>query len=117
MELPVPMRITRQFQPCLCVVLAVAAPLSAQISSSKTVRHHRVAVEDQSQPAELAQAESAIEKKDYASAEPLLKKIVAAQAGNYQAWFDLGFLYNALGQTDESIAAYRRSVAAQPDGF
>ena len=111
------MRITRQFQPCLCVVLAVAAPLSAQISSSKTVRHHRVAVEDQSQPAELAQAESAIEKKDYASAEPLLKKIVAAQAGNYQAWFDLGFLYNALGKTDDSIAAYRRSVAAKPDVF
>ena len=107
----------RQFRCCLCAVLAIAAPLSAQVSSSKTVRHHRVPVADQSQPPELAQAESALEKKDYASAEPLLKKVVAAQAGNYQAWFDLGFLYNAIGKTDDSIAAYRRAVEAKPDLF
>ena len=36
---------------------------------------------------------------------------------NYAAWFDLGFLYNALGKTDDSIAAYRKSVAAKPDVF
>jgi tetratricopeptide (TPR) repeat protein len=98
-------------------VLAVSGALWAQTSSSKTVRHHKVAVEDQSQPAELTQAESAIEKKDYATAEPLLKKVVAAQPANYQAWFDLGFLYNAVGKTDESIAAYRQSVTAKADVF
>ena len=98
-------------------MLAVAVPLSAQTSSSKTVRHHRVAVEDQSQPPELTQAETAIEKKDYATANALLKKVVAAQPANYQAWFDLGFVYSSLGKTDESIAAYRQSVAAKPDIF
>ncbi len=98
-------------------MLVCAAPVSAQVSSSKTVRHHRVAVDDQSQPPELAQAETAIEKKDYATAELLLKKVVAAQPASYQAWFDLGFVYNALGQTDDSIAAYRKSVAAKPDIF
>jgi tetratricopeptide (TPR) repeat protein len=98
-------------------LLAVAVPLSAQTSSSKTVRHHRVAVEDQSQPPELTQAETAIEKKDYATANALLKKVVAAQPANYQAWFDLGFVYSSLGKTDESIAAYRQSVAAKPDIF
>jgi tetratricopeptide (TPR) repeat protein len=107
----------RKFRCVLCGVLAVAAPLSAQISSSKTVRHHRVAVADPSQLPELTQAESALEKKDYAAAEPLLQKVVAAQPVNYQAWFDLGFVYSSLGRTDESIAAYRQSVAAKPDVF
>jgi tetratricopeptide (TPR) repeat protein len=101
----------------LCGVLALSPALASQTSSSKTVRHRKVAVEDQSQPQELTQAEAAIEKKDYATAEPLLKKVIAAQPTNYQAWFDLGFLYNALGKPDESIAAYRQSVTAKPDVF
>ncbi len=33
------------------------------------------------------------------------------------AWFDLGFVENALGKVDESIAAYRKSVEAKPDVF
>jgi tetratricopeptide (TPR) repeat protein len=36
---------------------------------------------------------------------------------NYVAWFDLGFVENALGKLDDSIAAYRKSVAAKPDVF
>ena len=35
----------------------------------------------------------------------------------YQAWFDLGFVLNRLGRADESIAAYRKSVAAKSDVF
>ena len=92
--------------------LAASAP-----KSGKTVRHHKVAVDDPSSPPELIQAESAIEKQDYATAEPLLKKVVAQDPDNFAAWFDLGFLYNALGKTDDSIAAYRKSVAAKPGVF
>src|SRR5215468_9421717 len=110
MERPVPMDTSRQFRSMVGgMLLAAATSLSAQVSSSKTVRHHRVVEQDASQPAELLQAEAAIEKKNYVSAEPLLKKVVAAQPANYQAWFDLGFVYNALGKSDESIAAYRQS--------
>ena len=43
--------------------------------------------------------------------------MVAADPNNFQAWFDLGFVYNGLGNTQESIAAYRKSVAAKPDVF
>ena len=96
--------------------LCLGAPLHAQ-NTGQTIRHHKVAVEDSPFALELTQAESAIEKKDYATAEPLLKKIVTADPGNYQAWFDLGFVYNGLGNTQESIAAYRKSVAAKPDVF
>jgi tetratricopeptide (TPR) repeat protein len=86
-------------------------------ATGQTVRHHKIVEQDSSFPPELSQAEAAIEKKDYASAEPLLKKVVAADPGNYQAWFDLGFVSNALGNTPEAIKDYRKSVAAKPDVF
>jgi len=89
--------------------------LAAQ-TTGKTVRHHREAVVDQTSQ-ELARAENAIEKKDYASAEPLLRKIVDSDPSDYQAWFDLGFVYNAQGKLEDSINAYRRSVTAKPDIF
>jgi tetratricopeptide (TPR) repeat protein len=92
----------------------LSSDLSAQ-STKKTVRRHKVAEADPS--ALLTQAEIAIEKKDYASAEPLLKKVTVADPSNYLAWFDLGFVYSALGKTDASIAAYRKSVSAKPDVF
>src|SRR3984885_14178315 len=85
--------------------------------TSQTVRHHKVVEQDSSFPPELTQAEAAIEKHNYASAEPLLKNVVASDPNNFQTWFDLGFVYNALGNIPDSIAAYRKSVAAKPDVF
>src|SRR5579864_8447957 len=108
MERPVPMGTSRGFQ-LTCALCLSAASLVAQTSTGKTVRHRQVQVEDQSQPAELTKAEALIEKKDFVAAEPLLKKLVAAQPNNYQAWFDLGFVYNALERPDDSVAAYRES--------
>jgi tetratricopeptide (TPR) repeat protein len=101
---------------CLLSQMLTASVLSAQ-DTGQTVRHHRVAEEDTSFPPELSQAESEIEKRDYSGAETLLKKVVAANPANYQAWFDLGFVFNALGNTPEAIATYRKSVAAKPDVF
>jgi tetratricopeptide (TPR) repeat protein len=92
-------------------------------SSSKPQAHrpvHHIQVEDEdspTQPAELTQAESAIEKRDYAGAEPLLRKLLEREPASYVGWFDLGFVENALGKLDDSIAAYRKSVAAKPDVF
>jgi tetratricopeptide (TPR) repeat protein len=94
----------------------LGTPASAQ-STGQTVRHHKVVEQDSPFPPELTQAESAIEKRDYASAEPLLKKVVAADPSNFQAWFDLGFVYNGLGKSQDSIDAYRKSVDAKPDVF
>jgi len=85
-------------------------------NSSRTIRHTRV-VEQGSQPPELTQAEEAIQKGSYATAEPLLQKVVDRDPSNYVAWFDLGFLENAVGKVEESIAAYRKSVEAKPDVF
>ena len=63
--------------------------------------HHHIQVPDEdapAQPAELTAAEAAIEKQDYAAAEPLLRKLVEQDPANYEGWFDLGFVENALGQ-------------------
>jgi tetratricopeptide (TPR) repeat protein len=100
-----------------CALLATSISAFAQTSSGKTVRHHREAIADLSQPPELEKAEAAIEKKDYATAEPLLQKVASAQPANYQAWFDLGFVESALGKDDDAIAAYRKSVVAKADIF
>jgi tetratricopeptide (TPR) repeat protein len=84
-------------------------------NSSRTVRRTTV-LKEASSP-ELGQAEEAIQKQDYAAAEPLLQKLVDREPNNYVAWFDLGFVQNALGKVDASIAAYRKSVAVKPDVF
>jgi Tfp pilus assembly protein PilF len=97
--------------PILLVLLAACA----LAQTHTTVRHHREIVEDQ--PPEIAQAEDAIQKNDFASAEPLLKKALDRDPRNYQAWFDLGFVLNKLGRAEDSIHAYRQSVAAKPDVF
>jgi tetratricopeptide (TPR) repeat protein len=99
------------------VIIAALAGFATAQTTGKTVRHHKVEVEDPSSPPELIQAEAAIEKQDYATAEPLLKKVVASDPDNFAAWFDLGFLYNAQGKNEDSIAAYRKSVAAKPGVF
>ncbi len=94
-----------------------SSPQSSSKSQGHRSGHHvKVPVED-SQLEELTQAETAIEKQNYAAAEPLLRKLVERQPANYVAWFDLGFVENSLGRLDESIAAYRKSVAAKPDVF
>ncbi len=96
--------------------LLCSFPASTQ-DTGRTVRHHKVAVEDPSFPPELVEAESDIGKKDFSGAQALLKKVVERDESNFQAWFDLGFVYNALSLQDDAIAAYRKSVAAKPDVF
>src|SRR5580698_1723153 len=84
--------------------------------SSETIRHTRV-LDEGSTPPELTRAEELIQKHDYAGAEPLLHKVAEGSATSYVAWFDLGYVENGLGKIDESITAYRKSVAAKPDVF
>jgi Flp pilus assembly protein TadD len=95
--------------------LLVLVTACALAQSHTTVRHHREIIEEQ--PVEIAQAEEAIQKNEFAAARPLLKKALDKDPKNYQAWFDLGFVENKLGHPDESIHAYRQSVAAKPDVF
>src|SRR6266403_2042304 len=78
-----------------------------------TVRHYKERIDDT--PPEIAQAEDAIQKNDFTAAETLLKKAIDKDPKNYQAWFDLGFVLNRLGRVEDSIHAYRQSVAVKPE--
>jgi tetratricopeptide (TPR) repeat protein len=116
-----PGEITRRSPPSIelstALVFAMILATSAIAQTTQTIRHHPVPQENPLFPPQLTQAEAAIEKKDYATAQPLLEKVVEANPNNYQAWFDLGFVFHAVGKIEESIAAYRKSVAAKPDVF
>jgi Flp pilus assembly protein TadD len=104
-------------RPILALWIAVLwAASSAGQSTGRTVRHYKVPDSPAVAP-ELTQAESDIDKKDYGAALPLLQTVVAGDPANYEAWFDLGFVCNALGKTQESIDAYKKSVTAKADVF
>ena len=96
-------------------ILFIVLTAVALAQTHTTIRHYKERIDDT--PPEIAQAEDAIQKNDFAGAETLLRKALDKDPNNYQAWFDLGFVLNRLGRTDESIAAYRKSVAAKPDVF
>src|SRR5512142_1234547 len=98
----------------LLLCFACAGGVLAQ-SSKPTVRHHRVPADEAS--AAIARAEAAMDKKDYASAEPALNEAIKHDPNSYRAWFDLGFVYTALHRDADAVAAYRKSVAADPKVF
>jgi tetratricopeptide (TPR) repeat protein len=98
------------------ILLGVLTACTALLSQDHvTVRHYKERIDDT--PPEIAQAEDAIQKNDFSGAEALLKKAIDKDPDNYQAWFDLGFVLNRLGRPEESISAYRKSVAAKPEVF
>jgi Flp pilus assembly protein TadD len=102
-------------RPVTNAILLIVLTACALAQTHTTVRHYKERIDDT--PLEIAQAEDAIQKNDFTGAETLLKRAIDKDPNNYQAWFDLGFVLNRLARTDESIAAYRKSVATKPDVF
>jgi tetratricopeptide (TPR) repeat protein len=96
----------------VAALLMVSIVTSLAQQTGKTIRKHRVVEESP-----LANAETAIDKKDYDTAEKLLRQAVAAKPNDFQAWFDLGYVLNATGRTAESIEAYRKSVQSNSRVF
>ena len=101
--------------PFTLTILLMVLNACSMAQSHTTVRHYKERIDET--PAEIAEGEDAIQKNDFAAAETLLRRGIEKDPNNYQAWFDLGFVLNRLSRADESIAAYRKSVAAKPDVF
>src|SRR5947209_3522150 len=112
---------------CLGILPAAARDVASNVSttvvfvqtSSHSPQHkqRRTAAEEDASDPDLARAEALIQKQNLAEAEPVLRKVVEKDPQNYVAWFDLGFVENGLDKTQDSIAAYRKSVDAKPDVF
>jgi Flp pilus assembly protein TadD len=105
----------RMNRPLANAILLLTLAACGLAQTHTTIRHYKEAIDDT--PPEIAQAEDAIQKGNFAGAETLLKKALDKDPNNFQAWFDMGFTLNRLERPDESIAAYRKSVAAKPDVF
>ena len=105
----------RMKRPLANAILLIALTAVAFAQTHTTIRHYKERIDDT--PPEIAQAEQAIQKNDFTGAETLLKKAIDKDPKNYQAWFDLGFVLNRLGRVEDSIHAYRQSVAAKPEVF
>src|SRR5208282_5471788 len=94
-----------------------SSPPQSSSGSHRAVHHIQVPDEDSaSQPAELTEAEAAIDKQNYDAAEVLLHKLVGRDSSNYVAWFDLGFVENALGHVEESVATHLKPTSHPAEG-
>jgi tetratricopeptide (TPR) repeat protein len=108
----------------LAMSLAFPAGGSAQKAASRTQSSRQSA---QPQADALAEAESLLQKQQYAEAEQKLTGLVtetakdraanASQAENPQAWFDLGFAQSHLDKTTDAVASYRKAVQLSPKWF
>jgi len=70
-----------------------------------------------SAPDTLQEAESLLQKQQYAQAEEKLQNLISAQAKNPQAWFDFGFAESHLSKTTEAISAYKKAAELSPKWF
>ncbi len=101
----------------VCLLLAMVAGGSSQAQNvGETIRHHRVAEDENYGPA-LEKAEADMQSKNYASAEQGLQKLAESQPDNYRVWFDLGLIYDETKRDPQAIEAYRKAVAADPKIF
>jgi superkiller protein 3 len=92
-----------------------ALPASPQQKTPKQPAPKRpiVRVEDPQQ-ALLAQAEEAIEKKEFPRAVEALQKYLAEKPDDAYAHFQLAFAYDRMTKYDEAMAEYRRAIELDP---
>ena len=104
--------------PVLFVLLAaaLATPVQAQ-QSPPTIHHDHIEEPAPEQNSDVDQAEAAMGKKDFATAEALLQKAVDAKPDDYRAWLDLGYIYEKSMRGGKAVDAFRKSIAAKPDVF
>ncbi len=73
--------------------------------------------DDQQQTGPLAQAEAAIDAKNYDKARGLLDAYLSVHAGDARALFDRGYCDDAQGRTQTAEGFYRKAIAADPKQF
>ncbi len=68
-----------------------------------------------SKPSKLDVAEKAVKAGNYTRALVLLKKVIADEPKNADAWNWIGFSHRNLKQFDEALSAYQKALATDPE--
>ncbi|MGH9589859.1 MAG: tetratricopeptide repeat protein [Terracidiphilus sp.] len=94
-------------------------PAAAFAQQPKAIPPAATASAGEPQPAapEVADAEAAIAKSDWKSAESTLTAWISAHPGDVRALFDAGYVADAENHPDEAEKLYRRSSQADPKSF
>ena len=101
----------------IAVALLACLALLADAQSHPSHKSHSQATAGDPAADPLKDAESLLQKQQYAQAEEKLQALIATQAENPQAWFDLGFAQSRLGKTPEAISAYKKAAQLSPKWF
>ncbi|MBZ5493996.1 MAG: tetratricopeptide repeat protein [Acidobacteriia bacterium] len=102
----------------IAVALLASLALPALAQTRPTHRsHQQTATADDHTADALKDAESLLQKQQYSQAEEKLQALIATQAENPQAWFDLGFAQSHQGKNAEAIAAYKKATQLDPKWF
>jgi tetratricopeptide (TPR) repeat protein len=102
------------------LTLALTVPLNAQsapLPPGTSIDEPTRSAEAQSSNNPLAQAEAAIESKNFDQARALLDAYLSAHASDARALFDRGFVEDAQDRDTTAASYYRKSIAADPKQF
>ena len=100
------------------MVCAALANLGVAQQSHTTVRHRQVETTENSSTAQqIAEAEAEITKNNFPKAELLLQGALAQNPKDFQGWYDLGFVHDALNKPAEAISDYKKSIELNPSIF
>ena len=95
-------------------VLAVALPATIVFAAGTSSSSTSSSSSSSSSSSDYDQAVNAIDDKDYASAIPLLKKVVAMDPSNADALNYLGYAHRMLGKQSEALSYYEQALSLQP---
>ena len=95
----------------LALTLSFASPAMAAGSSSTS----RPSAPPRAQASDYDLGVKAVQAGDYRRALVLLQKVVQAEPRNADAWNYVGFSHRKLKQFDQSLAAYQKALAINPD--
>ena len=100
--------------------LGVAAPTAGQSSPKQTSPSTASIDKSTSDPSvapQVAEAEAAIVKSDWKTAETKLDAWLTVRPNDARALFDAGYVADAQNRTDDAAALYRRATEADPKSF
>src|SRR5579859_4108384 len=111
------MGITKSIATTVLAPCAMLASAHAQTRPQHKSHPQAATADDDRASDALKEAESLLQKQQFAQAEEKLQAIVATQAENPQAWFDLGFAQSRQDKNAEAIGAYKKATQLSPKWF